>query len=118
MMLKVLYCNVFFELFYFQGSYHLYVYHNTSQKVKGTLPEVNWDFAQKELAEADGIDQFDKAMDNKGESCITPLYANSLIFCLTKMSFVDDITKFPIRFGRLLGNSTEIEFYSYPTSLN
>uniref|UniRef100_A0A5K3ENU8 Kinesin motor domain-containing protein n=1 Tax=Mesocestoides corti TaxID=53468 RepID=A0A5K3ENU8_MESCO len=50
------------------GSYHLYVYHNESQKAKGIPDHVDWDFAQKELAKCEGIDQFDKAM-GENERC-------------------------------------------------
>lgn len=54
------------EALYFSGSYHLYVYHNDAEKCKDAPDNVGWDFAQKELAESEGIDQLNKAMDENG----------------------------------------------------
>ncbi|VDM31231.1 unnamed protein product [Hydatigera taeniaeformis] len=50
------------------GSYHLYVYHNDAEKCEDVPDCVDWDFAQRELAESAGIDQLNKTMD-KNDRC-------------------------------------------------
>ncbi len=53
------------------GSYHLYVLYNPLEKSdeSSKLPDViDWDFAQKELAKGDGVDdQLDKVSGDKGK---------------------------------------------------
>ncbi|CUT99198.1 Kinesin motor region [Echinococcus multilocularis] len=51
------------------GSYHLYVYYNDVEKCEGAPDNVDWDFAQKELAKSEGIDQLNKAID-ESDRCV------------------------------------------------
>ncbi|VDK36018.1 unnamed protein product [Taenia asiatica] len=51
------------------GSYHLYVYHNDAENCEDAPDNVDWDFAQKELAKSEGIDQLNKAMD-ENDRCV------------------------------------------------
>lgn len=63
------------------GSYHLYVFHNDASKSEDTPTNIDWDFAQKELAKSEGIDQFDKAMNENGKMLTIPqlIYQNLLV---------------------------------------
>ncbi|EUB62332.1 Kinesin-like protein unc-104 [Echinococcus granulosus] len=59
----------YYPVFIFLGSYHLYVYHNDVEKCEGAPDNVDWDFAQKELAKSEGIDQLNKAID-ESDRCV------------------------------------------------
>ncbi|VUZ43253.1 unnamed protein product [Hymenolepis diminuta] len=71
------------------GSYHLYVYHNNVEKCDGVPANVDWDFAQKELAKSEGIDQLDKTMDENDRSILQ----QELIELLPMLQEVNSIAK-------------------------
>ncbi|KAM7539407.1 hypothetical protein Aperf_G00000055836 [Anoplocephala perfoliata] len=71
------------------GSYHLYVFHTNDKESGNTPVNIDWDFAQKELAKSEGIDQFDKAMDENDRSTLQ----QQLVELLPMLQEVNSIAK-------------------------